>query len=312
MALNYLKDNVFFIKYGEDDCVKCFPGSKKGNSVYASRQTEVIKNAVSQFNFDNKSCLWVTCTQEINYSSLNSVEKSYRKIKNQIPKFIRKLKKIGLVKYLYVIEAHKKGGAHVHLLIELNRLLPYHKDEKNSKVLRLSDKKIRNAIKFAWGKGHVDVQVVSSNGVAGYIVKELTKNSSIERSLKRLKEGKPLKNDLNRVWGFYFMVLRIKGFRSWGTSRNIKRLDLDMNNSTVNQEPVGKEAPSKEDLDDKTSLVLLLNREITKQEWFEPICGVVERGSRMEFELRKLLDEAFVRKKDLQAIVAEALSNRIT
>ena len=296
----YLKDNVYFAGFTDDGALWVCPGAKRGTLVYANRRTETVEDAIKQFDFDNKRCLWVTCTQNVDYSTLESVELSFLNVQVRIPKFNRQLKKLGMVKYMYVIEAHKKGGAHVHCILEFDTPLSFHHDNKDSNILRLSDEVLRQNIKEAWGLGHTDIQVVSSNRIAGYMVKELCKNSSIEQALDRLRQGKPKKNDTNRVWAFYFMVIRIKNMRSWGTSRNIKRerLDLYMNNSTDTQEETRIEQ----------SIVVFLDKNITKKEWFRPIAGTVQRGSVMEQELMKILNVVLVRKKETVALAGLALS----
>ena len=309
-----MRNNVFFFGVSEDDgSVWVCPGAKKGNGVFANRQTETVEDAVRQFDFDGKRCLWLTCTQEIDYTSLETVLQSYIDIKDRIPKFIRLLKKLGMVKYMYVIEAHKRGGAHAHLILEFDRPLPFHNHKKNNGVLLLSDESLRENIKSAWALGHADIQVVSSNRIAGYMVKELCKNSSVERALERLKDGKPLKNDTNRVWAFYFMVIRIKGMRSWGTSRNVKRrrLDLDMNISTEGETPCIEQSEKSKEVIEKSidrPIVLMLGREITKKEWFFPCYGKVRPGSQMEIELRRMLDEVMERKKEVIGLASLAVT----
>jgi len=291
-CLEYLKNNVFFIGLNPDDgSLWVCPGARRGNSVYANRRTEVVSDCLSQFDFDSKRCLWLTCTQKINYSSLESMEKSYLDLRDQIPKFTRQVKKLGVVKYMYVIEAHKRGGAHVHLVLQFDRCLPFHADKKDSSILRLSDESLRDSLKSAWPLGHCDVQVVWSVKIASYLVKEVCKNSSIEKALQRLKAGKPAKNDANRIWGFYFLVLRIKNMRSWGTSRNVKRgrLDSNMNNSTGEENIARIEE----------SVVVMLNKNITKKDWFQPITGVVPPGSVMERELLKILEPIIARRKEI-------------
>jgi len=306
-CLDYLKDNIFFTGLSDDLSLWVCPGAKRGTLVYANRREEVINDIVKQFNFDSHRCLWVTCTQQVDYSSLQTIEKSFTDIKEQIPKFNRQLKQVGIVKYMYVIEAHKRGGAHLHCLLELDHSLPFHADNKDNNILRLSDEALRQSIKTAWGLGHADIQVVSSNRIAGYMVKELCKNSSIEQALDRLQKGTPKKNDTNRVWAFYFMVIRLKGMRSWGTSRNIKRqrLDSNMNNSTEPQDIARNE---QSDHSINQSIVVRLDKHITRQEWFRPIAGRVEPGSVMERELMKILEPIIARRRETVALAGLALS----
>jgi hypothetical protein len=202
---------------------------------------------------------------------------------------------------MYVLEAHEKGGAHVHCILEFDRSLPFfsHVNQKGDTVLRLSDEVLRKNIKSAWGLGHTDIQVVSSNRVADYMVKELCKNSSIEKALERIREGRPLKNDTNRIWGFYFIVLRLK-IRAWGRSRNIEpeRLDSNMNNSTEKNEEICIEQ----------SEVVFLSKKVTRSEWFKPMTGIVERGSVMERELSKILDDFLARKEEIKGFNRVELS----
>jgi hypothetical protein len=71
-----------------------------------------------------------------------------------------------------------------------------------------------------------------------------------------------------------------------------------MNNSTEEQDETGIEQ----------SVVVFLDKTITKKEWFRPIAGVVEHGSVMEQELLKMLEAVLIRKREIKALAGLALS----
>ena len=294
-CLARFKDNPFILGRGTTTKYWICPGAKRGNSVYARRQSRVVGHVINQFDISSGKCLWITCTQRIDYTSIRTIQKSYEDIRKYLPKYIRVLKKFGTVKHMYVYEAHERGGAHAHILFEM-----FDKPETvlMKGKLRLADTGLLGKIKSAWSaltSGNVDVRVASSHGVTRYISKELTKNSNVEAAIKRILEGKPLKNDVNRVWGFYFMVVRLKTMRAWGTSRNVKkiakkseRLDLIMNNSTTGD--LSRESGGESGEKVRT---MVLGKGITTQSWFIPFTGAVTCPE-MERELDLIVGDYFV------------------
>ena len=293
LCLGYLKATPYFAQRKKKTSkMHIWSGSRRGNSVYAYRQRRIIEHVIKQFDTSGNKCLFITCTTKIDYTNYETVAKSYAAIKEEIPKFVRKLKKFCCVKHVYAVESYKQGGAHVHFLVEGAEELKVVKHKGKS---RLVDEELLNRIKSAWGIGHVDVLVASDNSATGYLAKELTKGANVEAAVYRLKAGKPQKNDVNRVWCFFYMAVCKKGSRMWGTSRNIDRkiparLDNIMSNSTDDE--IVKSIEEVEE--DEEFPVLWLSKDIVNQDWFIAIQGEVTDPI-MEQKLNEIYDAYLLR-----------------
>jgi len=237
---NHLRKNKFFIKVNQGSMTR-FAGSKRGNKVYAYLMDCRINPIVKALTKDG-TARFITLTHQY-----TDAKDSWVYMRKALPKFIRKAK---FESYIYVYEAHAKGGCHVHIIATKG----------------ISHDRIREI----WD-GHVKVKKISSPEVGAYLSKEIGKQGHIETALKHAEEGTLTDADIKKIWRFYYLLtLRMRG---WGTSRDLPLAEPDdedptpdlinnMNNSSGGDEAKIYELPSN----------------IVWDPRFRPYCGKVDPG----------------------------------
>jgi len=237
---NHLRKNRFFIKVG--DGITKFAGSKRGNKVYAYLMDCRINPIVKALTKDG-TARFITLTHQY-----TDPKDSWLYMRRALSKFVRKAK---FDAYIYVYEAHAKGGCHVHIIATGG----------------VSHDRIREL----W-EGHVKIKKVTSPEVGAYLTKEIGKQGHIETALKHAEEGTLTDADVKKIWRFYYLLtLRMRG---WGTSRNLPLVEPDdddlppdlindINNSSGDDKPKIYELPSRIIWDPK----------------FRPYCERVDPGS---------------------------------
>lgn len=258
-----LRKNKFFVRL-DNTTISKFAGAKRGNKVYAYLMQQRIDPIVKTLTKDGNA-RFITLTHNYDYTD---PKQSWLYMRKALPKFIRRAK---FESYVYVYEAHAKGGCHVHLIV---RGGPSY-----------------DRIRAIWD-GHVKVKKVLSSEVGAYLAKEIGKQGHVETALKHAEVEKLTDTDVKKIWRFYYLLtLKMRG---WGASRDLSVMepvdeeippDLinNINNSTEADKPKVYELPE----------TIIWNPE------FKPYCGKVEPGTE---EYRLILD--FLEKK--QELVADS------
>ena len=204
-----LRRTVWLVTVGTDGNYNLTCGAVLGNKVQAHRRgcrTELLVDSV--VNNQPTYCTFVTLTRRYNKTPDGRLE-TWQHYKQHLAAYLRRLKRHGLVDYVWVKEAHYDGGCHAHLLLRW---------ATECKTLRKQDKlrvrgKRKHVIKDNWD-GHVDVQALDAQTLdraATYIGKELDKYAHCEDALRRAKrlwtaDGDAAKQaaDCKRIWTLYY------------------------------------------------------------------------------------------------------------
>jgi len=265
-----LRSAVWFAGRNDAGEIYAFPGALSGNRIYSYRMMERVGNALGDLKMEAGDCLFITLTAAYE-KTLKGVTASWERSRKALPAFLRKLRRQGFKSFIWVREAHEDGGCHVHLVAKKSGCkFPYFHDKRN--ILRLDDEPLRAAVKEAWPEGHLDIQVISTEGAGLYLAKEVGKASHIENAVARFKKGEGTAADAKKLWAHY-MAAKTK-MRRWGVSRDLIK---HMINPTEEPEPEPDE-------------IIMLSKEIKNSDWFEPITGTLDPGSRAFREISALLD----------------------
>jgi hypothetical protein len=196
----------------------------RGNSVYANREAPRREQAVKDIGLNSGQCLFITLTTS--YDLKNPLE-SWLRVKGEVSKFTRRMKKLGMVNQIRAVEANTGGGCHLHVLVDMGRKLPYYcgRSKRGQEVYRLSDRKLFEQIKQTWPIGFVDIQVVKDSGAGGYLLKELSKYNSYEDSLRRVQTGEYTKVDIKRLYTHYYADKA--GMRLFTVSKGLKKCAVE-------------------------------------------------------------------------------------
>jgi hypothetical protein len=252
----HLRKNKFFLKINNDKIIK-FSGSKRGNKIYAHLTEEKLKPIIKKL-VSSHNCYFLTLTKSYDYQK--PIE-SWSFFQKNLPKFIRKCK---FQSYLYVYEAHEKGGCHAHLIV--------------------NDKISIDKIKKYWD-GHIKIKKIKSDKIGSYLTKEIGKAGHVETALKNWDSGKFSNNDFKKIWRFYYL-LKLK-MRGWNCSRNLKIESKTKESETIHSENC--ESATRDSIsimNNSTSnkpkekeIVIALPKKIIKNPIFRPYCEKVTEKS---------------------------------
>lgn len=250
---NHLKKTSWFLKISSEKVVR-FPMPKRGNKVYAYFMQEKLDALVKTLT--RRPARFITLTLPYDYEA---PEESWRTFRILLPKFFRRAK---FDAYLYVYEAHEKGGCHVHAIVnggpdlrELKRIWP----------------------------GHIKVKVVKSAEVGAYLTKELGKAGHVETAIKRVVAGTATPSDVKKILRLYFLT-KLK-MRGWGASRNLKLEEPDP------EEAFNDLIKSNTNSTDK---IIEIPREIVLDPRFLPFTGRLEPGTDQWLLLEPLISQVRV------------------
>ena len=251
-VINFLEDKLkkvqtLIIKHKNGD-IRKMPAATLGNRHYAYLREKRIQSAIKALLQSSSTLLFITITRRYDQKNL---KESWLYFKKELPKFIRKLRKFGGSEYIYVKEAHYKGGCHVHLCIAWKKVLKEKKHPSKNKIL-LGDKQLREKIKENW-EGHIDIEIVKDEKAGEYLTKELGKASHIETALKKHSRGEATKADIKKLWVVFWA--KKLSLRLVGTSRNIPVIEpsdseqrefefITNKNNTTEENPIIKIIPA--------------------------------------------------------------------
>ena len=287
---NRLLHNSFHALYFSDGSSKIVPDAKFGNAVYGARQR------VRALAYQSKllpflkidapafvsNAAFATLTVNYSKNDSRSTRDAVQAVKKQFPKFIRSLKKAGLVAHLEGFECHQHGGFHAHVVLTFDHSLKFFRDRKG----KARHGSLNTLIREAWAIGNTDVQGVMSESAAGYVLKELAKAYSCEKALQRVETGEALKkNDANRIWLTW--VVDQTGCRTFGHSENLSISDEDLE-EVKDAEAARLDSNKTNSTDSPPTLIATLEFspfQVHHLDWFIPWTGKVDPGSRMYREL---------------------------
>ena len=287
---NRISHNTFHALYFSDGSTKLVPDAKFGNAVYGARQkvramayqaklSPMLKIDSGSFT---SNAIFATLTVAYEKNNPKSTREAVKAVKKQFPKFIRSLRKGGLIAHLEGFECHRHGGFHAHVVLVLDHSLRFFRDRKG----KARHGALNTLIREAWAIGNADVQGVMSEAAAGYVLKELAKSYSCEKALKRVEAGEALeKNDANRIWLTW--VVDKTGCRTFGHSENLAISEEDLEAA---KEAIASRLDSKKTNSTDLPPTLIATLEFSpfqvhKLDWFIPWTGKVDPGSRMYREL---------------------------
>jgi hypothetical protein len=271
--LNFLDDRlrsaIWFACRDGEGAIHTFPGAKRGNRIYAYRQNDRINDALKDLRMDEGDCLFITAT--LDRAGKLTPAQSWEKGPAQLPRFTRKLRKLGLRSYLHCKEAHQSGHFHSHGVYKLDHKLPCFVDDKGK--YRLADESLKAAIEDVWEIGFLDIQVIRDEGAGLYLAKELGKAGHIEDAIARAKKGAAAANDVKKLWAQYWLAK--KKIRQVSCSRDlIKHM---INPTDEEEQPEGE--------------YMILPPRVRFADWFEPKTAVLDPTSEEFRELTYLFDQ---------------------
>jgi hypothetical protein len=240
--VNYIKHSLYITKwwacFWSDGSITKVPAPTRGNRTYAKNRQKRIDLAIENMLDQTVpgTTLWITLTKRYKKTEDGRLE-SWNFFPKMLPRFLRKLRSLGMIKFIHVKEAHYDGGCHVHILAKWNVYLPHrveYKKIKNSneyrEVWRLDNWHLKSKIVKSWGFGRIEIQVVRSKQIGNYLRKEVGKGSNIEPSLRRAERNWSKEGDLNykdrdvkKIYALYYAsLLKI---RMITTSRNLPAIE---------------------------------------------------------------------------------------
>ncbi len=127
----------------------------------------------------NTNCAFMTCT--IDPKQYPTIEATWKALRAGVDKMRKRLSRRGMKHYVKVIESHKSGYPHLHILLLFESKHRLHWKESKVKgkpgAYRF-DYELTQSIKEGWSLGWVDVQgVISAEGAIGYVTKDMSKST---------------------------------------------------------------------------------------------------------------------------------------
>lgn len=300
--------------------IRQVPSSIRGNASYAYFQSfrlnDLQKQLANRLISDGKTytnTLFITNTLRYDPRDPADIDRVWTEGYEAIERYVRKLRKLGVVDYCLALEAFEGSGFHIHLVVILDRtvsMLKHISTKKKRRKLtyRLTNLELLLSFKQAWAdavrkplkEAQSDVQCCYSKGFAGYLVKELKKASSVESALKRYRQGKETSADVKKIIAFYMAdKLRIRLLR---VSRGLSSVkNLEVLNQLPDQNALVTERNNSTDLFEEEKRIpifsIILSRkelyQICDYKTFVPFTGKIDESFPQYQKIRDLFDERF-------------------
>ena len=292
-----------------------YAGSRRGNRKYAAQTQKRIDASVEELYKISGTLLSITLTSPYKYS-VKSIFESWKMIKKRWSVFLQWIHRNGFNAYIMSYEACKKGGCHIHLIInyknKLNEntsemIVRYCLNKKNIPRDFVDNEKtirhIKRRIKKSWKIGSVKIKIIDDENVenaVSYVRKEIGWGSQIEDALRNAKKGEATEGDIKKLWGHYISMKL--NYRRWSISHNLKpSLDYLMNNSIKNNKKL-----MSTDKEDIIEYVIIPSSAI-KSGKIELKCGTVEVGSDEINLVNDLFDKKSQNNTDINQTIMETL-----
>jgi hypothetical protein len=280
---------------------------QRGSHSYSSQMSEKLEMITENLREKDGEPLFLTATFAPEQNGRSIIE-SFKKGREELRIFHRKLKKMGYIYQMGSIEATEKGYFHAHLIVSDGKTI-YAKwyDEKH-KCYRLDDETLRETLKAKWRLGFLDIAVVKRDKkfieACQYVTKYAGKYGYVEEALKRARlndyaddeEGeKQRSEDKKKIHTHYYAS--IGKFRLFSCTRNlsatkqieriktyIEELDIhiafcvlfgSMNN--VTRSPRQKE--------------IKITKETMNEPWFTRKTGKIEKNTIEYYQLMDIFDK---------------------
>ena len=236
-AANQVERNLnkaYMKSYYRPDGTRCeFLTAKRGNSTYARRSNKQLL-AYEQDLLQGTiafSILFLTVVVPCNKTYKGCYE-SWEAVSKAVGPFIKALKRMGLQKFIAILEATAGGNSHIHVLARWDRTL---KTCKRRGKYHLAEQDLRKAIQERWATEWVKVSERKLNNhpvcirvcpnlpearkVFGYVTKHLGWGSLVCDALRRVRNGEANHFDSEKLFSNYWASkLRVRLCR---TSRGL-------------------------------------------------------------------------------------------
>jgi len=211
-AMRHMRDTLqrthWVVTVREDGTYALCSGAVRGNKIQAHRRAQQTAGLVDNIiDTQPEYCTFVTLTRRYDKTDDGRLQ-SWQQMQQQLPAYIRRLRRAGAVDYVWCKEAHYDGGCHVHMLVRWARVV---KTVNIRGVLRARGR-IKRACKD-WD-GHVDVVALDADTATvrgNYIAKELNKHAHCEDALRRARrhwrddgDATWQAADVQRIWTLYY------------------------------------------------------------------------------------------------------------
>lgn len=225
---------------------KAFKASKRGNDVYAKRVQERWNRLydlpeIEWFEYKDRSsnhktrALFISLTYD---ESGLSVPDAWEYCTPDYNRFMARIRrKYGQCYGVRVIEAHKNGYPHIHVVLIFAKKW-FNTFFYNGKW-RVTEKRL--GLEDCWKYGFSDIQGLSGfHGAVSYLGKYLMKNSSVDLESDFIAENSPSITTLSLLW-----IYRKRGFSISGKQLNDLICDMHNSNDSVVlvQYPLNMEPP---------------------------------------------------------------------
>lgn len=160
--------------YGEGGVSTPWRGKVRGSKDYSWVRRTKIAMYCNEIDKIEGTSLFVTLT--IDQKRLgNDMSRAWTEVQKEIKHTLRALKGKHDVVTLIAVEAHESGWPHLHLICKVRNQKIRHYIDKKGKW-RPCDPYWRSLMRSVWRMGHIDVQVVKDNRLAGYVSKYICKS----------------------------------------------------------------------------------------------------------------------------------------
>jgi hypothetical protein len=222
-----------FVRTKKDGTSFLVPAYKRGNEEYAYKYGRKFMLYKQNFlrEISNNSVMAITLVTPYG-DSYDECQNSWKTIHKVLGAYIKSIKKLGVDKYIAVMEATSKGLCHVHLLVSWNRSM---KVSVHDNKYYLLENEFSKSIRENWRKEWMKVSKINlkNNSIAvrispdlseaekafDYATKFLGHGSDITNALYRVRENKAIASDINKLFTNYWAFkLNIRLYRF---SRNL-------------------------------------------------------------------------------------------
>ena len=249
--------------YNEAGEMIFFKGDVRGTEKYAEKTKGRFEICVEELEKIDGTPLFVTVT--VDPSKFSGDCLAMRKaLQAEKAKFIRKMKRLGTLHYVEVVESHLSGQPHAHFLLILEgKQHKYWIDSKGKR--RMSDNNLRKRIKNCWKAGNSDIEVAYKGGLVGYMTKYMRKG--IDGVLDSLEGGQETLTDEQKKALMDTLLPIVAQTRSWSASKELRMRAKDTRDERFRQIGEARRAglPGKTEYEkDLNALFLFLNNSTAK------------------------------------------------
>lgn len=180
-ALKVWRENLSAISVQEKEIINIFESRAKGTRRYQTQAYWRIHDYCEYLDLFKKGVYFVTLTvgKEIRNKTLYE---RWKAVAEELSRFTKELRKTLGAEYTAVVEAHKDGTPHIHMVIYLNDFLH---DEKEHYSKKLNKKWVCAGTMYTfiqrnWTIGFSNIQLNVREGTANYLSKYIAKSADCD------------------------------------------------------------------------------------------------------------------------------------